>query len=456
MDPSDYPGDADDYDVKDQVEHFKNTYIVCISWDTKMSFDLKDKRVTVIGAARSGIAVANAVVRLGGIAKISDNKSLEECGVLLKELSFPNAVTIEAGGHTKDFIQDSDYVVLSPGVRLDMLSVKWARDVGIEVMGEVEFAFRLCPCPIVAITGSNGKTTTSTVIAEIIKSAGRQVCLCGNIGSPFSRHVLDLKSTDTVVLEISSFQLESTIHFKPHVAVWTNFSQNHLDRHKDLDEYFQAKFKIFANQDSQDFAVLNFLDFEHQKISGALKAKVLFFNTPDEPEGVDNPNYLAAVQAARAMGIGEEVCLKVFSEFKGVEHRLEFVREIAGVEFINDSKSTTVEAGRWALERSLKPLVMICGGLDKHLDYSPLKPLVAKKVKHMIAIGQAREIMRSTFGDVVKVDTFTSLEDAVKSARELAQSGDRVLLSPMCASFDMFKDYEDRGRFFKEIVNNLK
>jgi UDP-N-acetylmuramoylalanine--D-glutamate ligase len=424
-----------------------------------MTFDIKHKKVTIIGAARSGIAVANAVLRLGGIAKISENKPLEE---------FSDArVIIEAGGHTKAFIQDSDYVVLSPAVRQDALPVKWAKDCGIEVMGEVEFAFRLCPCPVVAVTGSNGKTTTSTVIAEIIKRAGRRVCLCGNIGSPFSKYVLDLKSSDTVVLEISSFQLESTIHFKPHVAVWTNFSQNHLDRHKDMEEYFQAKCKIFANQDNEDFAVLNFLEPRHRKLAEQLKARVLFFKeingstpgvdlfNPRGWDGLDNPNYLAAIQAAYALGISEDICLKVFSEFKGVEHRLEFVRDLGGVDFINDSKSTTVEAGRWALERSLKPLVMICGGLDKHLDYSPLKSLVAQKVKHMIAIGQAREIMKSTFGDVVMVDTFTSLEEAVKAAQGVAKSGECVLLSPMCASFDMFKDYEHRGRCFKEIVNKL-
>lgn len=410
-----------------------------------MLFDLKNKKVTIIGAARSGIAAADVVLRLGGTAKISDSKPLEKI----------DGVVIEAGGHTKDFIQDSDYIVLSPGVRLDALPVQWARERGIEVMGEVEFAFRLCPCPIVAVTGSNGKTTTSTVIAEIIKRAGRQVCLCGNIGSPFSKHVLGLKPSDTVVLEISSFQLESTIHFKPYVAVWTNFSQNHLDRHKDLEEYFEAKCRIFVNQDAKDFAVLNFLDLHHKKLASRLKAKVLFFNTPAKPAGVDNPNYLAAVQAAYALGIDEDICLAVFSEFKGVEHRLEFVRDLGGVDFINDSKSTTVEAGRWALERARKPMVMICGGLDKHLDYSPLKPLVEKKVKHMMAIGQAREIMKSTFGDVVAVDTFTSLEEAVKAARGIARSGDCVLLSPMCASFDMFKDYEHRGRVFKEIVNSL-
>jgi UDP-N-acetylmuramoylalanine--D-glutamate ligase len=423
-----------------------------------MSFDLKNKKVTIIGAARSGIAVADAVLRRGGIAKISESKRFEEFNDVLDSCHSGNGqerVIIEAGGHTQAFIQDSDYLVLSPGVRLDVLPVHWAQARGIEVMGEVEFAFRLCPCPVAAITGSNGKTTTATLIAEIIKRAGRQVCLCGNIGSPFSRHVLDLKSSDTVVLEVSSFQLESTIHFKPHVAVWTNFSQNHLDRHKDLDEYFQAKLKIFDNQDTEDFAVLNFLDSQHRKLAKSLKAKVLFFNTPDKPPGVDDLNHLAAIQAAKALGIGGDICLKVFSGFKGVEHRLEFVRDLGGIDFINDSKSTTVEAGRWALERSQKPMVMICGGLDKHLDYSPLKSLVAQKVKYMIAIGQAREIMKSTFGDVVAVDTFTSLQEAVQTARRIAKSGECVLFSPMCASFDMFKDYEHRGRCFKEIVNNL-
>ena len=416
------------------------------------------------------MAVANAVLRLGGHPKISENKPLEQFSSQLQELSDPARVTIETGGHTRAFVQDSDYVVLSPGVRLDALPLVWAKERGIEVMGEVEFAFRLCPCPVVAVTGSNGKTTTATVIAEIFKRAGRCVCLCGNIGSPFSKHVLDLKPTDTVVLEISSFQLESTIHFKPHVAVWTNFSQNHLDRHKDLAEYFQAKCKIFANQDSGDFAILNDAQPEHHRLvkhpplpnpphqgegMRGLKAQVRFFNRPDKPAEVDNPNYLAAMEVARALGIGDEVARKTFSAFKGVEHRLEFVRHLKGVDFINDSKSTTVEAGRWALERSRKSIVMICGGLDKHLDYSPLKSLVAQKVKHMIAMGQARDIMKSTFSDVVPVETVESLQEAVSVARDKARPGECVLLSPMCASFDMFKDYEHRGEMFKEIVNNL-
>ncbi|MBF0504707.1 MAG: UDP-N-acetylmuramoyl-L-alanine--D-glutamate ligase [Candidatus Omnitrophica bacterium] len=420
-----------------------------------MSFDISAKKVTIIGAARSGIAVANAVLRLGGFPRISETKPFDQLNAQLIELSDPKRVTIEAGGHSQAFIQDSDYVVLSPGVRLDVPPVQWARDRGIEVMGEVEFAFRLCPCPVVAITGSNGKTTTSTVIAQILKAAGHPVCLCGNIGSPFSKHVLELTASDTVVLEISSFQLESTVHFKPHVAVWTNFSQNHLDQHKDLEEYFQAKCKIFANQDNHDFAVLNYTQSEHRRLAQHLKAQVRLFNAPENFAGIDNPNYLAAIETAHTLGISDEICLKVFSEFKGVEHRLEFVRNLGGVDFINDSKSTTVEASRWALERADRPVIMICGGRDKILDYPPLKPLVAKKVKHMIAIGEMREIMKATFCDVVTVDTFTSFEEAIKAARRIAQPGECVLLSPMGASFDMFDDYEHRGRCFKEIVNRL-
>jgi len=415
-----------------------------------MSFELKNKKVTIIGAARSGIAVAKVVLRLGGIAKISESKSSQTIKGVSKH------VIIEAGGHTKEFIEDSDYVVVSPGVRRDAEPVKWAKSKGIEVMGEVEFAFRLCPCQVVAVTGSNGKTTTATVIAAIIKRAGRKVCLCGNIGSPLSKSVLSLKPTDTVVLEISSFQLESTIRFRPHIAVWTNFSQNHLDRHKDLKEYFQAKMKIFANQNSKDFAVLNYLQPEHRKLAKRLVSKVLFFNKPDKKREVDNPNYLAAIEVAGVLGIKKDICLKVFAHFKGVEHRLEFVRRLGGIDFINDSKSTTVEASRWALERADKPVIMICGGKDKNLDYPPLRPLVAQKVKHMIAIGQARDIMKKAFADVVTVDTFTSFEKAIKAARKVARPGECVLLSPMCASFDMFDDYEHRGRCFKEIVRQLK
>ena len=409
-------------------------------------FDIRNKKVTIIGAARSGLAVADLVLHLGGIAKISESKG---------EFFISEGIVYEKGGHTKEFVQDSDYVVLSPGVRIDSEVVNWARQKNIDVMGEVEFAYRFCPCPIIAVTGANGKTTTASLISQILKEGGKSVCLCGNIGSPFSSRVLSLKKTDIVVLEISSFQLESTIHFKPYVAVWLNFSQNHLDRHKDLTEYFEAKRMIFKNQDQYDFAILNYAQSEFHSLAKNLKAKVLFFNDPQKLSDITNPNYLAAMSATETLGISQEISRKVFKEFKGVEHRLEFVRTLNGVDYINDSKSTTTEAGRWALERVRKPMIMICGGRNKNSDFSVLKDLVGRKVKHMIAIGEAQETLKNIFADTVPVEVFFSFEDAIRAAQKQAKSGEAVVLSPMCASFDMFKDYEHRGKIFKEIVNQL-
>ncbi|MBI3314424.1 MAG: hypothetical protein HYZ86_00585 [Candidatus Omnitrophica bacterium] len=385
---------------------------------TLSAFNVKGKRVTVIGAARSGIALANAVVRLGGTAQISEFKPRASVEKELSGLVSPQQTRIECGGHTKAFIENSDYVVLSPGVRRDAQPVDWARAAAIEVMGEIEFAFRLCPCPIVAVTGTNGKTTTSTLIAAIIKAAGRGVCLCGNIGSPFVQHVLDLSPSDTVVLEISSFQLESTVRFKPRVGIWLNFSQNHLDRHKDVQEYFDAKARLFANQDENDVAILGDQP-ELREMAGHLKSHVMFFNDPIAPKDIDNPNHLAALAAARALGIADEISRKVFAEFKGVEHRQEWVRALDGVDYINDSG------------------------------------LVKARVTKMIVIGQTKELLRATFTDVISVEVCGSLPEAVAAARRAAKPGDCVVLSPMCASFDMFNDYEHRGRVFKEIVHQL-
>ena len=412
-------------------------------------FDLRNKRVTVIGAARSGIAVAETAHRLGGKAKISEAKPAGTLEIDLKHIE------IEWGGHTEPFIKDSDYLVLSPGVRQDIEPLKWAKAAGIEVMGEIEFAYRLCPCPIVAVTGSNGKTTTVHLIRDILHKAGRRAVLCGNVGSPFSKHVLDLQPDDIAVLEISSFQLESTITFKPHVAVWLNFSQNHLDRHKNLQEYFQTKAKIFANQGKNDYALLNVDQGEFAALAKTLKAQVIFFNGADTMEGIQNPNQLAAIAAAKVLGVSGSLARQVCLDFKGVEHRQEIVRTLEGVDYINDSKSTTPEAGRWALTHLTKPMVMICGGSDKHLDFSYLKPLVKNKVKKMVVIGETKDILQRIFADSVPVEACASLPEAVNAAKRAAAVGDCVVLSPMCASFDMFKDYEHRGRVFKEIVNQL-
>lgn len=420
--------------------------------------DLTNKKVTILGARRSGIAVANLVSRLKGIPKISDNGSGDASQKDLEKLIFPQNVVMEWGGHTRDFIEDSDFVILSPGVRIDAEPIRWARAQKIPVMGEIELAWRFCSKPVIAVTGSNGKTTVVTLIARILQEAGKKVSLCGNVGIPFCEEVLNLEDKDFVVLEISSFQLESIIDFPPHVAVILNFSQNHLDRHKDLNEYFDAKKRIFLNQGSGDYAVLNYEEPRLRNLAPQLKAKVLYFNSPDvlKETSFRNPNQLAAVRVAKIFGVNPDVAVKVFAEFTGVEHRLEWVRTLEGVHFINDSKATTAEAGRWAMESFEEPLIMICGGRDKNIDFFSLRELARKKVKKMIVIGEARDKFKKAFGDVVTVEESETLEEAVSKARKNAASGDRVVLSPMCASFDMFSNFEERGRVFKKIVGELR
>lgn len=420
-----------------------------------MSFDVSGKICTVIGAARSGIAAANLLISLGAIVKISDSKPLAELETQLKELKQQQLVTIEAHGHTESFIKQSDLIIVSPGVPYSAKPLLWAREANIETISEIELAFRLCPAPIVAVTGTNGKTTTVNLIHDILKHAGRSVVLCGNIGQAFSSKVMDVKKSDIVVLEISSFQLQTTVSFRPKVAVWTNFSQNHLDQHRDLKEYFEAKCRLVVNQQAQDVTILNAKQPEHVELAKSLQSRVVFFNSKEDPRDIDNPNFLAALYATRALGVDESLAREVFTNFKGVEHRMEFVRNLDGVLFINDSKSTTLEAGRWALERVNQPTVLICGGSSKNLDYEPIKDLVANKVKHVIAIGEIRQQMYDTFKSVVGVVIADDFKEAIHLAHQSAKRGDIVLLSPMTASFDMFNDYEHRGRVFKEMVNAL-
>jgi UDP-N-acetylmuramoylalanine--D-glutamate ligase len=437
--------------------------------------DIKEKIVTVIGAKRSGMALVKLITRLGGRAKLTDLGSDEHFSNEFKNFLQREKIPVELNGHTPEFIQNSDLVVLSPGVVLHSPPVLWAKEKGIAVIGEIEFAAEFCPVPIIAVTGSNGKTTTVTLIHEVLQEAGYRSCLCGNIGLPFSECVLDLKDKDYVVLEVSSFQLEVVLDpegafrktpgkseirlsgFKPHVAVVLNFSQNHLNRHKDMEEYFQAKCRIFINQDKHQFSVLNFKDPQTQNLKQTIRSQLHCFDGPADAEKyyAADPNQLAVIEVARILNVELSVCRRIFERFKGVEHRLEKVRELDGVQYINDSKSTTIEAGRWALNSMRQPIIMIAGGKDKNLDFSVLVPLVKEKVKKMILIGEARMKIREVFSGVVSLDEAGSLKDAVAKACELAQAGDCVLLSPMCASFDMFDDYEHRGKCFKEIVHQL-
>ncbi len=416
--------------------------------------DLRGKKVTIIGAARSGIAAADLALALGGIPRISDARPLADIEPALAGLKDRSRVVVEAGGHTQAFIQDSDLVVASPGVWKDAAPVAWAREKNIPVWGEIELAWRYCTRPVIAVTGSNGKTTTATLIAEVLKAAGRRACLCGNVGTPFSRHVMDA-DVEIFVVEISSFQLELTELFRPRVAVLTNFSQNHLDRHPDMQDYFDAKRRLFMNQSPFDHAVLNFADEWARKVQGSTKAQIRFFNKDGD---TGNPDHLAVLEVARVMGIADEITHKVFETFPGVEHRLERVRVLDGVTYINDSKDTTVESGRWALMMVPAPIIWICGGGGKNLEYDSLRDLARKSVKKMIILTQdesSRKTLHRTFDGVVPVEDHTDMAAAVRSARAQAVAGDKVLLSPMFTSYDMFDNFEHRGRVFKEIVNSL-
>lgn len=410
--------------------------------------DLKNKKVTVIGLARSGQATVELALRLGARVKISEAKTQVVSSEQIDAWRRLGELSLEWGGHTPAFIEDSDMIVLSPGVPRQALPLEWARAKGIPIFGEVEFSWRFCPAPVIAITGSNGKTTVTTLIAQVLKRAGKRVCLCGNIGTPLAQYVLGLSQEDWVVMEVSSFQLETISDFRPHIAVFLNFSQNHLDRHKDLEEYWEAKKRIFMNQTEADFAVVNARDPALCRLAPALKSQVIFF------EG-QNPNQAAVRQVARILDISEDCVAGVLADFKGVEHRLERVRQIAQVVFINDSKSTTAESGRWALESLSGSVIMICGGKDKNIDFSSLKPVVRQKVRRMIVIGEARKKLQSVFGEVTEVLEADSLQAAVLTASREARPGESVVLSPMCASFDMFANFEERGRIFKEIVQSL-
>lgn len=427
--------------------------------------DLKNKTVTILGAQRTGMDLAKLVARLDGKAKISEKGGENAVSEDFRQWAKQHQVACEFRGHTRAFIEDSDFVVLSPGVPHNSEAASWARTKNIPILGEIEFAFQFCPKPVIAVTGSNGKTTVVTLIHQVLETSGRRSCLCGNIGAPFSGQVLDLDDKDLVVLEISSFQLETVVApgtpgirgFKPHVAVILNVNQNHLDRHKDFQEYFDAKKRIFLNQDAKDYAVLNFQDQGLKALAPQLKAQVRFFNAaPLALAGAtSNPNFAVAREVANILGIQDEGCARVFKDFKGVEHRLELVRQIDGVSFINDSKATTAEAAIWALESLNSPVIMICGGRDKNIDYSVVAPFIRQKVKKMIIIGEARAKLKKTFESVVALEEYATLPDAVSRAKEIAQKGDNVLLSPMCTSFDMFANYEERGRCFKELVHSL-
>lgn len=411
----------------------------------------RDRKVTVVGLARSGIASANLLYDLGAKVYVTDKKDDGTTRLNTSKLKSQD-IKFELGLHSQEFIRGKDLVVASPGVPNDALPIIWANEFKIPVISEIELAWNLCPAKIIAVTGSNGKTTVTTLIGRVLKESVRdKVFVCGNIGNPFSSDVEKIKENDFVSLEVSSFQLERIIKFKPKISVILNFSPNHLDRYRNMEEYLEAKKRIFMNQDKTDYLVLNYGDPVLRELSKETKARVVYFFEKKDL----NPNQAAVLAVGAILGIDEKLALNVFREFKGIEHRLEYVREINNIKFINDSKSTTIDSAIWALKNIPSFVVLIAGGKHKGVDYNAILDLARKKVRNVILIGEAKEKIESAFKGFLSMERAVTLEEAVYKAYLAAKPGDCVLFSPMCSSFDMFSDYEERGRLFKEAVYDL-
>ncbi len=448
--------------------------------------DLQGKKVLVVGLARTGAATVRFLAQRGARVKGSEVKAEEELQAQLEAL---RGLTVEweFGGHTQPFFLDAELIVVSPGVPLSLPLLKKATERGIPVISEVELAFRFLRRPVIAITGTNGKTTTTTLIGEMLRASGQQAFVGGNIGYPLIQFAAGDQEEKWAVVEVSSYQLEGIETFRPAVAVLLNITEDHLDRYPSFQAYGKAKGRVFENQGKDDYAVLNADDaltfsFAHRVESQVLlfsrerpvpvgcfldRGGILFQAADGQKERYDLDrvkirgahnleNLMAAITASRVCGCPPEALQKVMGEFEGLEHRLEWVREVGGVQFFNDSKGTNVGAVVKSLMSFQEPIWLIAGGRDKEGDYGPLNDLIREKVKGMALIGEARERMYGALGNRTETVKADSLEEAVEWAWARAKAGEVILLSPACSSFDMFENYQQRGQRFKEIVKGLK
>lgn len=469
--------------------------------------EYRGQQVVVLGLAKSGVQVAKTLYHYGAIVTVNDKKAREES----PEASELEAlgISVVCGGHPEGLIHsDVKLLVKNPGIPYTASPVIRALELGIEVVTEVEVAYHLTQAPIIGITGSNGKTTTTTWIGQMLSSAGMKPIVAGNIGTPLCAAAEAASPDDYLVVELSSFQLKGTREFRPSVAVLLNVAETHLDYHGTMEDYITSKSKLFTNQKATDTAVINWDDPTCRQLVPYLKARLLPFSLSEEftvqgvfvrpsyisndAEGISREviyrdetgteqvivdvaeialpgrfnieNALAAVAASIAAGANPQALAEPLRTFRGVEHRLEFVANKAGVAYYNNSKATNSKATVMALGALSKPIVLIAGGLDRGSDYMELLPTLQNKVKAVVALGQTKEKIGNVaelagLSRIVLVDNGDSaantLRTAIRHAAELADKGDIVLLSPACASWDMFSSYEERGRIFKEAVHTL-
>ncbi|MFH0948713.1 MAG: UDP-N-acetylmuramoyl-L-alanine--D-glutamate ligase [Elusimicrobiota bacterium] len=420
------------------------------------------KKVAILGAAKTGISCANYFSKKGANVLLSEVKQKNDhafCGI--KNLS--DKVELEFGCHS-DEILSCDLIIPSPGVSGDAPILLSAKKKDIEILSDIEIFFLLAKYKmIIAITGTNGKTTTTSMVGEALKYAGCKTIVCGNIGAPVCDFIEKSDDKTYVVMEVSSYQLDYTKNFAPHISVILNITPDHLHRHKTMENYADIKSKIFINQKKDDFCILNKDDELCLKLSQRCDSTIRFFSSKENKKilnlkipGLHNiENALASIEMLTAAGLSEKTIAKSLSDFNGVEHRLEFVRVLNGVNYINDSKGTNVSSSEVAIKSFNQPIILILGGRDKGSTYTPLIPLIKKNVKKIIAIGEAKEKIFTELKGATDIILLDNIEEAVIKANEFAVSGDIVMLSPACASFDHFENYEERGKFFKKIVNNL-
>ncbi len=447
--------------------------------------EIKGKKITVVGAVKSGVGAAKLIKKLDGIPFVSDSGAELKLASSIEKLK-EAGIEYEIGAHS-DRVYDCEIMVVSPGVPSSAEILKKASQKGIQLISEIELAASFCKGNIIAITGTNGKTTTTNLCGHIMNSCGFKTYLAGNIGLAFSEIVLDVKEDEFVSLEVSSFQLDLINNFEPKVAMILNITPDHLNRYENkFENYISSKLRIYKNQTEEDYLIFNADD---SVLTGAItghKSTDLFFSLSNEQKngcyaeddkviysrngkrefqcafndinlkGEHNiANAMASISVAKIFGGENKKIINALSYFQGVEHRLEFVREIDGVRFINDSKATNVDSVWYALKSFDEPIFLILGGQDKGNDYDKIKDLVMKNVVKIYAIGSSADKIFNYFHSFVKVEIKPSLQEVVLSANKEARQNEIVLLSPACASFDMFDNYEHRGKVFKEAVNNL-
>jgi len=445
---------------------------------------LKDKKVLVLGMGVSGVAAAHLLKDEKAIVTIAEIEDSKDKRAETKKLS-QEGMEVVLGPHPLSLLERKELIVLSPGIPLTIPLLQKARLRGIPILGELELAFRfLKGKSLVAITGTNGKTTTTLLTGKILEKAGKDVQIAGNVGIPLAK--IARGKSEIIVTEVSTFQLETIDEFSPHISCILNITTDHLDRHLNLEDYSDLKARIFLNQKNKDFTVLNGDDVRVYPLASKTKAQVIFVSKKDELErgvflqnsrikrrfnkeeeivsyedltfaGSHNlENILSSVAIASLYGVEAEIIREALIEFKGLPHRAEWVGEVEGVEFINDSKATNEDAVRSSLKLRNKKTILIMGGKDKGADFSSLKKVVGEKVRKLILLGEAKRNIRNQLNGICPIEEVEDMREAVKQAFKDAQRGYSILLSPGCASFDQFRDYKERGEVFKGEIRRLE